>query len=202
MKLGIYGGTFSPPHNGHIHAALTFLREMAPDRLLIVPASIPPHKAGATAPAAHRLAMTRLAFENLPEAGGRIAVDDYEIQAAGKSYTARTLEHFSGGGRELFFLCGTDMFLTLANWHRPDKICALATVVLMRREQDPALDAAIEQVRTDLETRFHAKTAQIRVPPVSISSSQVRAMIAGGADVSAYLPDGVIRYIKENRLYV
>lgn len=201
MRMGIYGGTFSPPHNGHIHAALAFLRQLSLDRLLIVPTNIPPHKADPSASAVHRLEMSKLAFENLPQSGGRIQVDDYEIQSSDTSYTSRTLEHFSGEDRELFFLCGTDMFLTLAAWHRPDEICRLATVVLMRREQNRYLDDAVRRAWDDLEERFHARIVQINLPPILLSSSDVRERIAAGKDVSDALPDGVIRYIRENRLY-
>lgn len=201
MKLGIYGGTFSPPHYGHLHAALSFFKEIQPDRLLIMPANIPPHKAESAISAEDRLEMTRLAFAELPEFGERIFVDDFEIQKPGKSYTAETLTHFSAPDRELYFLCGTDMFLTLGSWYRPDVICSLSTIVLMRRENDRELDGAVGQADADLKRRFGARTLQITVPPIEISSSEIRGMIAGGQDVSGYLPDGVLRYMKEKKLY-
>ena len=95
----------------------------------------------------------------------------------------------------------TDMFLTLAAWHRPDEICRLATVVLMRREQNRYLDDAVRRAWDDLEERFHAQIVQINLPPILLSSSDVRERIAAGKDVSDALPNGVIRYIRENRLY-
>ena len=117
-KIGLYGGTFGPPHLGHVYAAKTFLREVAPDRLLIMPAGIPPHKEKAAGDTPElRLAMCRAAFGDLPHT----EISDYEIRKPGKSYTVETLEHLAAPGREITMLCGTDMFLTLDHWHRaPD----------------------------------------------------------------------------------
>lgn len=201
MKLGIYGGTFSPPHYGHIHAALSFFKEIQLDRMLIMPTNIPPHKAESAISAADRLEMTRLAFADLPRFGEKIFVDDYEVTKVGKSYTAETLTHFAAADQELYFLCGTDMFLTLGNWYRPDVICSMATIVLMRRESDCALDDAIVHAEKDLESRFGARILQIRIPPIEVSSSEIRQKIAEGQDVSGCLPDGVLRYIEEKKLY-
>ena len=101
-KIGLYGGTFGPPHLGHVYAAKTFLREVAPDRLLIMPAGIPPHKEKAAGDTPElRLAMCRAAFGDLPHT----EISDYEIRKPGKSYTVETLEHLAAPGREITMLC-------------------------------------------------------------------------------------------------
>lgn len=200
-RLGIYGGTFSPPHNGHIHAAGNFLKAMRLDRLLIIPTYISPHKEVAENDPRARLEMTKLAFSTMPEYGKRVFVDDYEYMSGGKSYTAKTLEHFSEGDRELFFLCGTDMFLTLGNWYRPDIICARAEIVLMRRENDSSVDDEIKHYSSLLKDKFNARISIISAPALEISSTDIRSAIVRGEDVSALVPESVLKYINDKKIY-
>ena len=118
-KLGLYGGTFAPPHYGHIHAVKTFLEEVSLDRVLIMPTYQPPHKAKAAGDTPEvRLEMCRAAFGDIPGA----EVSDYEIRKADVSYTVQTLEHLAAPDREIYLLCGTDMFLTLDRWYRAAEI--------------------------------------------------------------------------------
>ena len=124
MRIGIYGGSFSPPHNGHIEAVKSFRKSIMLDQVLVIPTYIAPHKQKTgTLSCEHRLEMTRLAFQNL----NFVTVSDYEISQQNVSYTANTLTHFAPQG-ELFFLCGSDMFLTLDSWYRPDVIFKHATI--------------------------------------------------------------------------
>ena len=109
-RIGIYGGTFSPPHNGHLAAARAFMEQMWLDILYVIPAAIPPHKQMAEpVSAADRLEMCRRAFAGMEG----VYVSDMEIRRGGKSYTVDTLRELSGDDRRLFLLCGTDMVLTL-----------------------------------------------------------------------------------------
>ena len=119
MRLGIYGGTFSPPHMGHVLAAEAFVREIALDRLLIMPTAIPPHKEAHDVPAdEHRLALCRLAFEGIAGA----EVSDLELRRGGRSYTYLTLRELQREDQEIFFLCGTDMLLSLDSWRNADEV--------------------------------------------------------------------------------
>ena len=122
MRIGIYGGTFNPPHLGHLTAAKAAFELLRLDRLLLIPASQPPHKAlPAGSPSAEqRLALTRLAAEQL-ELGDRVEVLDIELRRQGKSYTVDTLEELRRQypGAELWLLMGTDMFLTFQAWREP-----------------------------------------------------------------------------------
>ncbi len=199
-KLGIYGGTFGPIHNGHIASALAFYDAMELDELIIMPTFIPPHKAssGGDDPE-DRLAMARLAFLGEKR---NITVCDYEIKEGGKSYTYLTLKHFSGEDRELIFLCGTDMFLSLPQWKYPDIIFSLAKIALVRREiSTPELEKRIADAKELYIREYGARLADIKARPVEVSSSLIRELIASGEDISAFVPDRVAHYIKENRLY-
>ena len=131
-KIGIYGGTFSPPHLGHRHAVEAFASSLALDEVIVMPVNIPPHKqALEEVDAAMRLAMTRIAFRDL----SYVTVSDWEIEAGEISYTANTLCHFAPMG-ELYFLCGGDMFLTLPDWYRPDLIFQHAVIAVASRDAD------------------------------------------------------------------
>ena len=196
MRLGIYGGTFSPPHIGHTEAAEAFVKQMKLDKILIIPTYTPPHKhfseeAGADC----RLEMCRLAFSSIPEA----EVSDLEIKRRGKSYTYLTLEELSGNGDELFFLCGTDMILTFDLWRRYEYIFSLATICYARREHDRSNDKKIEEKIKQYE-EIGAKIVKIEHSVTEISSSQLRSDIKSGSEIS-YLHPAVQNYIQEKGLY-
>ena len=207
-EIALYGGTFSPPHRGHIQAADAMFRALDPARMLIIPAALPPHKRlGAEDNPLHRLEMTRLAFADHPEYGHRLIVSDYEIQKEGTSFTWQTLEHFAalypaGQGYRLNFLCGTDMFLSLADWKHPEIIFSRARIVLARRETDP--DSARQ---ITLRGEFYRKTWSgdylvLDDPPLEISSTEIRHMLAESSpDTSAILPEAVRSYIHTHHLY-
>ena len=194
-KTGVFGGTFSPPHYGHIAAAESFARELSLDTLIIMPANIPPHKQNTSIAPYSRYEMAKLAFEGMEKA----TVSDYEISTPGKSYTANTLTHLHSDDTELYFLCGTDMFTTLEHWYRPDIICSLATIVLAKRDTDN--DEEIEKANKTLKSKFSAKTIVLTHTPKVLSSSLVRDKISNGEDVSSLVPPSVLDYINQNGLY-
>lgn len=138
MKIGVYGGTFNPPHLGHAAAARAVVELLKLDRLLIIPAGLPPHKdlpAGSPTPE-QRLEMTRLAADQLG-LGDRVEVLDVEIHRHGKSYTADTLAALKARypDDELWLLMGTDMFLTFQAWHEPERILSLAGIAAFGRTE-------------------------------------------------------------------
>ncbi len=199
-QIGIYGGTFSPVHSGHVRAADSFLGCIGLDRLYIVPTALPPHKAAVDgASDADRLEMLRLAFAD--DRGGRLEVSDWEISRHGKSYTIYTLEHFTRPERELYMLVGTDMFLTLSQWYRAADIFALATIALMRREDDRSLDAAVDECRRHYTVDFGARIVTIDRAPVEVSSTELRRRIAAGEPLEGLVPTPVAEYIRQHRLY-
>lgn len=197
-RLGIYGGTFSPPHNGHVAAARAFLEGADLDRLIIMPAGIPPHKQiSPDDDPAHRLAMARLAFGALP----RTSVSDWEIAQAGRSYTVLTLEHFAAPDRRLVLLVGTDMFLSLDRWYRPADIFAMAEIVCIRREADCGLEEKIYKKLAEYREQFSACVRLLDTTATVLSSTEVRGIAAAGGDMSGILPPRVADYLAENRVY-
>lgn len=198
QKIGIYGGTFNPPHVAHVRACEAFYNAVKPDLLLVIPDFLPPHKeVEGTATADERLEMTRLAFESIPCAN----VSDMEIARGGRSYTAITLSELSMPDRELYFLCGTDMFLSLDSWYKPEVIFSLATICYVRRENDKENDKKISE-RTDYyKKRYNAKIIPVSADVTELSSSELRQKIKSGADITELLPEKVNNYIQKRGLY-
>lgn len=198
-RIGIYGGTFSPPHNGHIAAAKAFMEQMWLDFLYVIPTATPPHKEmDVPVDAAHRLEMCRLAFSGIEG----IYVSDMEMRRGGRSYTVDTLRELTGPDRRLFLLCGTDMMLTLDQWRESDQIFKLSYPVYIRREKDASLDAKIIQKIADYNQKYGKVVRRIVTEPIELSSNLVRERLANGEDVSHLIPASVEKYIRDNHLYV
>ena len=206
MRLGIYGGSFNPPHLGHLHAAISAARYLGLDELLLIPAGIPPHKQlSANAPdAAHRAAMTDLMAEQASlETGIPVRVSRMEIEREGKSYTADTLRALreERPDDELWLLMGTDMFLTFQKWYRPEAILACAGLCAFGRSESDTEELFAVQ-RDYLAKRFpHARIVTMVLPNlVEISSTELRGRLtAGGAQ--RYLTPQVYGYILREQLY-
>jgi nicotinate-nucleotide adenylyltransferase len=197
-RIGIYGGTFSPPHLGHINAAENFADALPLDKLIIMPDFLPPHKQyDGLVTANDRLEMSKLAFGHIKNA----EISDYEIKKGGKSYTAVTLSDFSAPNRELYFLCGTDMILTLGSWYMPQVIFEHATICYIRRESEIGNTALIKERIGEYRAKFNAKIIEIQAPVKEISSSQVRDAILNGRNIDKYLSPSVHEYILEKGLY-
>ena len=199
MKIGIYGGTFSPPHIGHVGAAKEFVRALELDKLLVIPTFIPPHKTESDKISPElRAEMCRVAFAEL---GAEIS--DIEINRGGKSYTIDTLTALREiyPDDEFFFLCGTDMILTFDKWYRFEDIFSLATIVYVRRESDPDTEKAIREKVSFFEEQFGARIRHILPRTVELSSTEIRNMIRRGEDASALLPAGLSEFIKNRKIY-
>ncbi len=196
-KIGLYGGTFSPPHAGHVNAARNFVESVGLDKLYVMPANIPPHKVVSNPiPTEMRLEMCRYAFGAVPN----VVVSDYECTKAGVSYTVETLRHLSEESAELYMLCGDDMFLTLDTWRLSEEIFSLATIVCMRR-YDGDGDALFKK-KTEYEEKYGARVIFIDAEALPVSSTEIREMIKNGCeDAEKYLDGDVISYINENGLY-
>lgn len=197
-RIGIYGGTFSPPHNGHIAAAKAFMEQMWLDILYVIPAATPPHKQMTCAVSPEdRLNMCRLAFSEMEG----VYVSDMEIQRGGKSYTVDTLRELTGEDRRLFLLLGTDMMLSLGEWYRPDEIFRLSYPVYIRREKDAILDQRIIQTIADYNEKYGKVVRRIVTEPLVISSSEIRRRFEARESVEGLLPPSVEKYIRDKHLY-
>jgi nicotinate-nucleotide adenylyltransferase len=204
MKIGIYGGTFNPPHLGHLTAARAVFEVLRLDKLLLIPDSLPPHKElpPGSPTAAQRLEMTRMAGEQLG-LGDRVETLDIELRREGRSYTADTLAavHRLYPEAELWLLMGTDMFLTLQSWHEPDRIFAQAGIAAFgRTEEDTEELFALQRHR--LYHRYpSARLFTLSVPGViDVSSTELRHRLARG-EGGYLLPPAVYGYILREGLY-
>ena len=201
MKVGIFGGTFNPIHKGHIGAAYAFLSAVEPDKLLVIPTKIPPHKVITSDDDPEiRLEMTARAFSEDKEYEGRIEVSDIEIRSEGKSYTYYTLQKLKAMGYDdLYLYCGTDMLLTFDQWFRFEDILSTCTLAYASRLESACPEAS-EKIAM-LRERYGARILEIPLDPIEISSSEIREMIRKGEDASAYLSPAVIDFISERGLY-
>lgn len=198
LRVGIYGGAFAPIHIGHVEAAKAFMKQMWLDVLFVVPTGKSPHKKmDTTASDADRVEMCRRAFEGVEG----VIVSDIEIRRGDTSYSIETLRSFTDDDRRLFMLCGTDMMLTLGEWHDAEEIFRLCYPAYIRREDDRELDAKIIETNTRYFETFGKYVIKIDAPVIEISSSQLRGMMRRGEDVSAYMPARVLEYIDEKGLY-
>ena len=143
MRIGVYGGSFNPPHTGHTLAAAELIEKLSLDRLLIVPAADPPHKSLALGSpgAMDRLALCRTAFSRIP----KTEICDIELRQSGKSYTVDTLAELTAANpRDTFYLVmGTDMFLSFTSWREPERIADLATLAVVHRGESPTVWAEV-----------------------------------------------------------
>ena len=198
-RIGIYGGTFSPPHNGHVAAARAFMEQMWLDFLYVIPTALPPHKdPEINIDPVHRLEMCRRAFAGVEG----VYVSDMEIRRGGRSYTVDTLRELYGEDRRLFLLCGTDMMLTLDEWREPEEIFKLCYPVYIRREKDPLLDARIVQKIAQYQEKYGKVVRRIVTDPITVSSTDVRSRIREGKSAADLIPSLVETYINDNHLYV
>ena len=197
-RIGIYGGTFNPPHAGHIAAANFALKALELDRLMVIPARTPPHKQknGDITDGIHRLEMLKLAFAGEE----RITVSDLELQRDGISYTCRTVEILKAQypGDELFLLMGTDMFLSFSSWYQPEQILKRATIAVLCRDEEAGSRAVLETAKT--LTGQGGSVVLLENPVVEISSSTLRRLLVFGC-TEAYIPQSILHYIYENGLY-
>lgn len=196
MRIGIYGGSFNPVHNGHIHLALTAVSELELDRLFFVPSKISPHRSSDEYVSEEdRLEMLRRACR----VSDRLEVCDYELRSDRVSYTIFTVEEFRRRfpDAELFLLVGSDMLMIFETWKRFGDIlreCTLA--VVSRCEGDmPELEKKAEELR-----KF-GNIVICRAEPVVVSSSDIRKKIAKKQKYSCYLDENVVQYIRMKKLY-
>ena len=204
MKIGIYGGTYNPPHLGHLTAARAVFDMLGLDQLLLIPAGMPPHKAmpSGSPTADQRLEMTRLAAEQLG-LGQRVQTLDMELRREGKSYTADTLEILKQQypEDELWLLMGTDMFLTLQAWHCPEKILSLAGIAAFGRTEADTEELFAVQREYLSKTYPGARIFTLTIPGVvDISSTELREKLVKGTG-EQYLSPAVYGYILRHGLY-
>ncbi len=186
MRIGVFGGTFDPPHIGHLIVAQEVHFRLGLDRVLWVPAAVPPHKIGQDMTAATiRLDLVRAAIGD----DDRFRVSDAEIRRDGPSYTVDTLRELrtTSPGDDLYLVVGADQLAELDTWREPGEIRRLATVVGFARSGKPALDVTSGHV--------------VEVPRVDVSSTEIRRRIAAEEPVAYLMPASVESVVLRERLY-
>ena len=206
MKIGIYGGSFNPPHLGHLAAAESAAKYLQLDKLILIPAGIPPHKAlSADEPGkAHRLAMTRLMGEQAAlDTGVEVEISAMEIEREGKSYSVDTVRevHEQYPDAELWLLMGTDMFLSFQNWYKPEEILRYAGLCAFGRTEKDGEELFAPQ-RAFLGEKFPGSRIVTMTLPnlVDVSSTELRERIPRG-ETEGLLAPTVLGYILREHLY-
>jgi nicotinate-nucleotide adenylyltransferase len=189
-RIGVFGGTFDPPHVGHLVTAVNVRHALALDRLLLVVANEPWQKVGTRpiTPAADRLAMVEAAVAGVDG----LEASSTEIDRGGPSYTADTLADLAGAhpGVELFLVLGADAAAGLHTWERVEEVRSLASLVVVERPGEPPPAVPAEWTWTHVE-----------VPRLEVSSSDLRARVADGRPLEYLLTPAVISCVRERRLY-
>ncbi len=196
-RIGIFGGTFDPPHLGHLILACEIRSQLNLNRLLWVLTPDPPHKQDRTiTPLKHRLAMVHLAIDDNPF----FELSQVEIEREGPHFTIDTLHLISKDNpdADLIYLMGGDSLRDFPSWHRPDEILrACHEIGVMRRPGDlidlSELDKTIPSLRSKLR--------YVDAPLLEISSRQIRRRATQGRPIRYYLPDAIYNYIQEHLLY-
>ena len=196
MKLGILGGTFNPPHIGHLVCAQEAFDQLGLDRVVLMPAGVPPHKQVASDPGGEaRYELCRRAVQG----DDRFDVSRLELDRPGRSFTVDTLRalHDHNPQDDITFIAGGDMARSLPSWHEPEALLALATLAVAERagDQRDAIAAAIEPLNGSERVRF------FDMPRVDVSSSLVRERVAAGRPIRYLVPDAVADAIAQNDWY-
>jgi len=200
MRVGVFGGSFDPPHKGHIEVAKRALRLHSLERVVFVPANQPPHKSERRlTDCGRRMAMLRLALASEPD----FEVDDVECRRGGLSYTVDTLHYFRNKypSSELFFIIGSDSLEELPSWRRVKEVVRLARfVVVLRAGFDREVFRRLRPLLGE-EIVARMEVDMVSEPPVDVSSTEVRRRLAKGEPVSDLVDERVLEYIVENGLY-
>jgi len=199
-RIGVFGGSFDPVHMGHLTIAQDAVEQLELDRLIFVPAAVPPHKQEKTlADGQQRFEMLQLATEsNLS-----FEVSDMELQRGGVSYTVDTMKQiqFEHPGAELFFIVGLDSLTILHSWKNVEQLLEMCTVVpFARGGEDPAKVA--EQIQLSKVWKTRLLERMIRIHEVEISASEIRMRLAEGLSIRYLVPPEVEMYIAEHGIYV
>ncbi len=209
MKIGILGGTFNPPHTGHLRLAQEVAYTHGLERIIFVPCSVPPHKSHSEiAHPDHRLEMTRLSVSDNPV----FEVSDMELKLEAPSYTYRTLEEFSrDNNNEYYFIIGTDSLSEIHTWKNYTRLFYLSSFIVVQRG-GLDFDVVWRGVPEDLASRFTLRDGVLthesshlalrsEVVGLNISATRIRGLVRLGQSIRYLVHEAVREYIEKTRLY-
>ncbi|MEJ7932160.1 nicotinate-nucleotide adenylyltransferase [Ramlibacter sp. AN1015] len=193
-RIGMFGGAFDPPHLAHVALARAAVEQLALDELRVFPTGQAWHKARALSANADRLAMSRIAFADVP----RTVVDARELERSGPTYTVDTLRELrrEHPQAELLLVIGADQAESLHLWHDSAEIARLATIAIAERARP-----AMAPVPFDASQVPGGHWRPVELPPMPVSATEIRARVARAEGIAHLVPDGVARYIDQNHLY-
>lgn len=198
QRIGVFGGAFDPPHHAHVTLARAAIEQFALDSLHVIPTGQAWHKARALSAAEHRLAMTRLAFQDEP----KVVIDERELNRAGPTFTIDTLEALQAQNPQatLYLFMGADQFAAFQQWHRWQDILDIAIICIAARAH-----SAWATGQFDAYLGLGSRFAVLNMPELPVSATQIRQRIASRAvspaDLAQLVSDPVARYISLHRLY-
>lgn len=199
-KLGILGGSFDPIHYGHLLLAETCREQCRLDRVIFIPAAVPPHKRSQPlASARDRIEMVRLAIAGHEQ----LAVSSIEIDRGGVSYTVDTLTALAEQqpGSSLFFLMGADSLNDLPTWREPQRLCELAVPLVVRRASSPEPDFSSISHLVTAKRLDEIREHQVEMPIIELSSTEIRQRVAIGRSIRYRTPRAVEKFIETHGLY-
>lgn len=197
-KIAIFGGTFNPVHNGHIHLLQEYMKKISFDQIFIVPAKVPPHKEyHKSITNAQRFTMCKLAFQSVPGA----VVSDIEFQFTDKSYTINTIREFRKQypNDAFYIIIGSDMLFTFDKWHAYQEILKEVTLLAAARNQNEY--KKMQDKATKLMKETDGKVEILDIIPLPLTSSAIRQKIKTGHTIVPYVPKAVTDYIEQQKLY-
>lgn len=197
MRVGILGGTFDPIHIGHLISAEEARVELELERVVFIPAGLPPHKLDhVMSPVEHRLAMVELAVASNPH----FVVSRVDIDRLGPSYTVDTIELLKGGwgpGVEIYFIMGSDSLLDILTWHDPERLIRLCRFAVVSRPGYPVNLGELDALLPGVASRVQMLDA----PELAVSSTDIQRRVRKGLSIKYQVPEAVKDYIYQHKLY-
>jgi len=197
MRVGVFGGTFDPIHIGHLVSAEEAWVELKLERVVFIPAGLPPHKLDhVVSPVEHRLAMLELAIASNPH----FAVSRVDMDRFGPSYTADTIELLRdewGPGVEIYFIMGSDSLLDILTWHDPRRLIRLCRFVVLSR---PGYQVDLDELDA-LLPGVASRVQMLNAPELAISSTDIQRRVREGLSIKYQVPEAVEDYIYQHKLY-
>lgn len=201
-RIGVFGGAFDPPHNAHVALAQAAIAQFGLDTLYVVPTGHAWHKSQALSMPAHRLAMAKLAFDEIPN----VRVDEREVQRPGPTFTIDTLLALQAENpaAQLYLVIGADQFAAFRQWHQWQGILDLAIICIAARAQSTLAGAQFDAQFAAYGSRSD-RFALLNLPLMPVSATQIRQLTASGAatagEITQLVPEAVARYISVHQLY-
>jgi nicotinate-nucleotide adenylyltransferase len=199
MRIGIFGGSFDPVHNGHIEVAKCFIEKFDLEKCIVHPANISPFKTDAISKISneHRMNLINLAFEETPE----VIVDNYELNKGGVSFTIEFVDYLNDiyPNAKFYLLIGTDQAVNFQDWKDYQRIIELVTLVIENRNQEMNEDELADLLASYPQFK---KPKLLEVPAIDISSSLIRDKLTDAESIEGLVPEKVRDYIEEHNLYL